>query len=116
MLTQQLSNIFEIEYFPNDLIDQCCSKIFLISFFEFYSRVTSGFLMQAADFLELFPSFRRIPVFEVAILSYNQKVRIFEMPPIQFLIYKIKASFVPNWKPLRVTFCKTDTPEIHDPP
>ena len=52
-------------------------------FFQLYSRVPSGFLMQAADFLELFPSSRRIPVFEAAILSYKQKVRIFETPSIQ---------------------------------
>ena len=33
-------------------------------------------------------------------MAYKQKVRIFEMPPIQVLVYKIKASFVPNSKSL----------------
>ena len=39
-------------------------------------------------------------MFQAAILPYKQKVRIFEMPPIQLLICKTKASFVPNSKPL----------------
>ena len=37
---------------------------------------------------------------EAATLAYKQKVRIFGMILIQFLIYKIKDSFVPNSKPL----------------
>ena len=41
-------------------------------------------------------------MFEAAILVYKQKVKIFEMPLIQFLTYKIKASFVPNSKPARL--------------
>ena len=44
--------------------------------------------------------FSRIPVFEAAILAYKQKMRISEMPQIQYLVYKIKASFIPNSKPL----------------
>ena len=42
-------------------------------------------------------------MFGAAILAYKQ-VRVFEMLPIQFLIYKIKASFVPNSKPYNTTF------------
>ena len=48
----------------------------------------------------LFP-FSGILVFQAAILAYKQKVIISEMAPIQFLIYKIKASFVANSKPLQ---------------
>ena len=36
-------------------------------------------------------------MFNAAMLA---KVTIFEMPPIQVLIYKIKTSFVPNSKPV----------------
>ena len=39
-------------------------------------------------------------MFEAAILAYKQIVRIFEMPPIQFLICKVKASRLPNSKSL----------------
>ena len=38
-------------------------------------------------------------MFEAAILVYKQKVKIFEMLPIQFLIYEIKGSFLPNSMP-----------------
>ena len=44
--------------------------------------------------LDFFP-FSGIHVFEAATLACKQKVIL-----IQFLIYKIKASFVPNSKPL----------------
>ena len=53
--------------------------------------------MQANHFLECNPG---ITVLEVVTLAYKQKVRIFEMLPNQFLIYKIEASFVQDSKPL----------------
>ena len=38
---------------------------------------------------------------EAAILAYKQRnVKILEMSPNQLLIYMIKMSFVPNFKPL----------------
>ena len=55
--------------------------------------------MEANNFLDFF-LFSGIPVSEAAILAHKQKVGIFEMPPNQFLIYKIKASIVANSKPL----------------
>ena len=55
--------------------------------------------MQANYFLDFFP-FSEMLVFEAAILANKQKMRIFEMLPIQFMICKIKASFVPSSRPL----------------
>ena len=73
-------------------------QTFFDRFYEFFSRVTSVFEHKRITFLT-FP-LSEIPVFEAAILAYKQKVMIFEMPPIQVLIYKVKASFLPNSKSL----------------
>ena len=56
--------------------------------------------MQTNNFLEFF-RFSGISVFEAAILAYKQKIGILEMPPIQFLIYKMIVSFVQNSKSLQ---------------
>ena len=45
-------------------------------------------------FLNFFPFIGKA-VFEAAILAYKQKTRL-EVPPIKFLIHKIKAPFIPN--------------------
>ena len=77
MLTQQFWSIFGTEYLCND---------------------QSGFLMQATNFLEFFPSVEYLRF--LAILAYKQKVRIFETPPIQLLIYQVKAYWsVGPWRP-----------------
>ena len=39
-------------------------------------------------------------MFEVAMLAYKQKVKIFRIPPNQFLIFMVKASFVPKFQAL----------------
>ena len=39
-------------------------------------------------------------MFEAAIMTYKQKVRTFEIPPVQVFIYKIKTSFVQYSRPL----------------
>ena len=75
-------------------------NVVLRSFYQFYnflSRVTSTFRMQANHFLEFSPSVKYL--FEAATLAHKQKVRIFEMAPNQFLISVAKASFELNCKP-----------------
>ena len=84
------SAVLKYLWICTDWSDQFGSVASFNQFYEFFLRVTSVFWMQANNFLEFFP-FSGIPVFEVAILAYK-KVRIFEMLPIQCLVYKIKAS------------------------
>ena len=39
---------------------------------------------------------------EEAMLAYKQKVKIFQIPPNQFLIFMVKASFVPKFQALTI--------------
>ena len=64
-----------------------------------FHELLQCFRVQANNFLEFFP-FSEIPVFETAILAYKPKVRTSEMPPVQVLIYNIKAIIVQDFKPL----------------
>ena len=41
-----------------------------------------------------------MPLSEAAILAWEQKQKIFEMPPSLILIFMLQASFVPILKPL----------------
>ena len=50
--------------------------------------------LNASNSFSLIVHFNGIPLFEAAILAHKQKVRSFESPPNQFLIYMIKAPFV----------------------
>ena len=76
----------------------CGSKIFLISFMSSFHELLLFFECKH-NFLEFFP-FSEIPMFEAAILAFKQKVKFFKIPPIQFLVHKKNASFVPSSKPL----------------
>ena len=66
---------------------------------SFFHDLITFFECKQIIFLNFFP-YNGILVFGAAILAYKEKTRILKMHPIQFLIFKIKALFVPNSKPL----------------
>ena len=67
---------------------------FLFSFISTFHELRP-FLNASKSFSSISLTFQRTKlVFEATILRYKQNARNFEMPPSQFLIYMIKASFL----------------------
>ena len=116
MLTQKFRSIFGLNISttigPINVVPRSLSISFKSSFHE----LQFCFLNASKCFLELFPfSGILVSVSEAAILAYKQK--IFKMLPTQFLIYKVKSSFVPNSKhlPRLAQFLDVSVvPEVND--
>ena len=100
LLTQQFCFVFEIEYLCNDWSSQWGSNVLFDQFCKFFSQVTSVFWMQANHFVEFSSSVDYTCVWSSHIAIQTKGEHFRNAPPSQFLIHMIKASFVPNSKPL----------------